>query len=616
MLIYNHNKELVGIDDETLHHLGYKTLAEFLQDYSDVAQLFVKKPGYIHNFQNFPWIDFVLHADAEDARVIIQSDKKHFSCNLVITPIFLSDAPDREGYAVQLKHIKPLSGGYEAFEREPMEPAAVVPPVVPVEHEEPVFPSEKEFEPPMAAKTAEEPPVLEESEMFEIPEIPEIELPEINPDGSLKEPEIFEPVAEPAKAEKPMLGDYININEEEQAYLDNLETDKNYVFDPHIAADELGLPVELIEEFIGDFIQQAHEFKQGLFDAALQEDYDEVHILSHKLKGVAANLRIEDAFEVLSIVNGSRDQVEIEANLKQFYRIVAKMEGKEVPEFVETEAPAGAEAVREIPHEEELYDLGAMLETPHEPETELPHPETEAGAETAAETYNEEELYDLGLDEILKKEPSAQPEEETETAEEVHHEEELYDLGLETLPTEEPATPAEEETEAELPPLKEKEGPSEPAIPSAPGEEVEPFAMDIIPSEEQHLIKEAVEAQEYKQLSGEGLKDAGLLPGAEKVSLRYDVRKAAAEIGLREAFVQSLVNDFAKDAIAKRTELMQAISNEDFKKIRTIAFEFKGLADNLRIEQISESLKKLLRHEQAPAVKKEAEHFYALLKQL
>jgi HPt (histidine-containing phosphotransfer) domain-containing protein len=583
VLIYNHNKELVGIDDETLHHLGYKTLAEFLQEYSDVAQLFVKKPGYIHNFQNFPWIDFVLHADAEDARAIIQNDRKHFSCNLVITPIFLSDAPEREGYVVQLKHVKLLSGEPEIFEREPMAPAE---PVAPMEYEEPVTLPETEFEPPLAAEPAEEPPVLEESEMLEIPEIPEIGLPEINPDGSLSEPESIEPVAEPAKAEKPMLGDYININQEEQAYLDNLETARDYVFDPHIAADELGLPVELIEEFIGDFIQQAHEFKQGLFDAASQEDFDEVHILSHKLKGVAANLRIEDAFEVLSIINNSRDQIEIEANLKQFYRIVAKMEGKELPEFAGTEMPAAAEPSEpapQMPEEEELYDLGAMPEIPSAAEPELPHPETEAGAETAPESHDEEELYDLGLDAILNEEPGTQP---------------------------------EEETEAELPPLKEKEGPSEPAIPSAPGEEVEPFEMGIIPDEEQHLVKDAVERQEYKQISGDDMKDSGLAAGAETAALRYDVKKAAAEIGLREAFVQSLVNDFVQDANAKRTELMQAISNEDVKKVRTIAFEFKGLADNLRIEQISDSLTKLLRHEQPAAVKKDAERFYALLKQL
>jgi len=44
------------------------------------------------------------------------------------------------------------------------------------------------------------------------------------------------------------------------------EQPKNtYVFDPHIASKELGLPLDLIEEFIQDFIDQANDFKNGLY---------------------------------------------------------------------------------------------------------------------------------------------------------------------------------------------------------------------------------------------------------------------------------------------------------------------------------------------------------------
>ncbi|MBD3800805.1 MAG: Hpt domain-containing protein [Campylobacterales bacterium] len=369
MLIYNHNKKLVGIDDETLHHLGYKTLSEFLAEHNDVAEMFVKKPGYIHNFQNFSWIDFILHADAEDTRAIIQNEKVQFSCTLSLSPIFMTDAPDNEGYVVQLKRIKTLSGTIEPFER----PASTAPSALP----------DIPFETPKPETAAA--PAREE---FAFKELPAIDLPDINLDGSLSGlediepepftfeenfelPESFEPETTPAKTERPMLGDY--INQEEQAYLDNLKTDSAYLFDPHVAADELGLPVELIEEFIGDFIQQAHEFKAGLFNANHEEDFDEVHLLSHKLKGVAANLRIEDAFKVLSIVNTSRDQAEIEANLKQFYLIIAKMEGKPLPEMMaatppesETSKPEAAAPALSLPAEEEeddLYDFGDLLGT-------------------------------------------------------------------------------------------------------------------------------------------------------------------------------------------------------------------------------------------------------------
>ena len=540
MLIYNHNKELVGIDDETLHHLGYKTLGEFMQEYTDVSQMFVKKPGYIHNFQNFPWIDFVLHSDAEDIKAIIQNEKKHFSCNINITPVFLSDAPDREGYLVHFKHIKSLSGEpAAAFERETFTPP---------EPSEPLALADFEYELPLESETAEEHTILQEPDTFDIPEIPPMALPELNPDGSIVEPGvsgpgISEPLTQPEKAAKPMLGDY--INKEEMAYLDNLQTSADYVYDPHVAADELGLPVELIEEFIGDFIQQAHEFRNDLFDAALKEDFDEVHVLSHKLKGVAANLRIEDAFEVLSVVNGSRDQVEIEANLKQFYRIIAKMEGKEVPDFTEMEPESTPEVPLDIHDDEDIYDFGALLNTAPEPEKEQPLPE---------------------------------------------------------------------EAAPEMPDLKAESAASEGTEPSE--ETVEPFERDVIPKGEQHLIEDAAEKQHYQQMSGNIATDADLPADTDFEPLKYDMKKASAEIGLQAAFIQSLIDEFIGDANAKKAELMQAIADADMKKIKGIAFEFKGLADNLRIGQISETLTKLLRNENTAAVKTEAEHFYALLKQL
>lgn len=536
MLIYNHNKELVGIDDETLHHLGYKTLAGFLEEYSDVAELFVKKPGYIHNFQNFPWIDFVLHAEAEDTKAIVQNGKKHFSCNISITPIYLSDAPDQEGYVVYFKHIKSLSGTMETFERpEPTSQADI-----------PTDLSDNDFSLPLEHEEETEPTVLQEPDMFDIPETPPIDLPDLNADGSLAEPqspEVFEPVSAPEKEEKPMLGDY--INQEEKSYLDNLQTAKDYVYDPHIAAEELGLPVELIEEFIGDFIQQAHDFHDSLFDAALKEDFDEIHVLSHKLKGVAANLRIEDAFEVLSIINNSRDQVEIEANLKQFYRIIAKMEGKEMPDFQEMESEEQFDSPLDD-HEDDLYDIGKLLDT---------SPET-------AESDNSE------LDKLID------------------------------MPKPEETTLAETTPE------------------STADETVEPFDLDIIPKEDQHLVNEAKEDESFSQISGNIATDADLTANPETEPLHYDIKKAAAEIGLKEEFVRSLIDEFVSEAVAKKAELMEAIDTGDLNKIKAIAFEFKGLADNLRIEQVSHALTKLLRTEIPAAVKKEAEHVYGLLNQL
>ncbi len=583
MLIYNHNKTLVGIDDETLHHLGYKTLASFLEAHDDVAELFVKKPGYIHNFQNFPWIDFVLHADAEDTKAIIQNDKKHFSCVISITPIFLTDAPEQEGYVVHLKQIKSLNGEEAAFVRE--SPESETMPEEPADDLGVTLPGMESMEPT----------VLSEPDTFDIPDIPPIDLPDITADNPMDEtpsfeepafttpqtppaepePFVLEEMGEPASekpSERPMLGDY--INKEEASYLEKLRTPKEYVYNPQIAADELGLPVELIEEFIGDFIQQAHDFKEDLFDAALKEDFDEVHILSHKLKGVAANLRIEDAFEVLSIINNSRDQVEIEANLKQFYRIVAKMEGKDLPDFSEYESEgAPPETALDETDDDDIYDIGMLLDdtptTPPPAESASPVETPDASAETPVET----------------------PETAPAPAEISHEtpggdEEEDEMLSILQIPEEEPSAAAETTEPA---PVRKEDGDND------------LFDLDILSDETVPSEPETPPA-----------------PPAEPESepLRYDIKQAAFELGLKEEFIRSLLDEFVSDAKSKKNALLEAIEKGDDRTVQSFTFEFKGLADNLRIAQLSDLLKELRQAGQPDRAKAVAERLYAMLEQL
>ena len=166
------------------------------------------------------------------------------------------------------------------------------------------------------------------------------------------------PQKQPDKVDKSPISDNY-FTPSEQSYTDKLQTGEDYVFDPHVAADELGLPVDLIEEFIRDFIQQSHEFHDEILESVAKSDFDNVKILSHKLKGVAANLRVEDAFEMLSIINNSHDQTEIEALLKSFYRTIAKLEGKEVASAAPASAPEepsepAQEIAQEIAPEESL----------------------------------------------------------------------------------------------------------------------------------------------------------------------------------------------------------------------------------------------------------------------
>ena len=337
MLFYNHQQKFIGIDEEGLKLLNFATFEELLSVCSDVADLFAKEPGYIHNFKSFGWIDFLLHADSDARSAIVQGNNRVFSCTLQVKNLFLSEEPSKNGYIVDMLHIQSING--DEIQPLPITPKAK--------------PDSKPFivETPISYENTSETladdfqtlPEVTEYDALEKEESP-LEEPDTKFTLPLNDKELQEDITiEPElNVELPSL-ENVRFSPSEKEFIKSHKINESYRFDPSIAAHELGLPVDLIQEFIGDFIQQSHDFKEELFEATLKGDINNLKILSHKLKGVAANLRIEDAFETLRIINTSNDVVEIEANLKYFYTIIAKLEGKEFAEttfFQETIPPS------------------------------------------------------------------------------------------------------------------------------------------------------------------------------------------------------------------------------------------------------------------------------------
>lgn len=332
MLLYNHKQEFIGINDEGLRILNYSSLDELLSVCSDVADLFSDEPGYIHNFKNFGWINFLLHADSDASNAIVNGNGRAFSCKLTVNKIYLRENPSQNGFTVEMSQIKTLNGtefkpramaeNISIQGHTPQHPfnsestvashpprTQIVPPTV---LDVPTPPAHQDFSP---KEVFQAPPSTEEIYTSSFRE------PEKNPSEAVMDTPVVAVAPRPSR-----------YTSEEKEYLSHHKVAKDYVFDPHVAASELGLPVDLIEEFIGDFIQQSFEFKENLFDAVSKADFTNLHILSHKLKGVAANLRIEDALEVLTIINTSVELTEVEANLKYYYEVIAKLSGEPLVE--------------------------------------------------------------------------------------------------------------------------------------------------------------------------------------------------------------------------------------------------------------------------------------------
>ncbi|MGM0533153.1 MAG: Hpt domain-containing protein [Campylobacterota bacterium] len=90
-------------------------------------------------------------------------------------------------------------------------------------------------------------------------------------------------------------------------------------FDPSVAADSLGLPNELISEFVDDFIEQALENKEVFEKAYDQQDIKTIQQTAHKLKGAASNLRIDAMADKLEQLQHNDDFDNVKPLLLEYW---------------------------------------------------------------------------------------------------------------------------------------------------------------------------------------------------------------------------------------------------------------------------------------------------------
>ena len=357
MLFYNSKKEFIGIDEEDLISLGFSNLSELRSESADFADLFVRTPGFIHNFKYVHWIDYITYGgSAETPKAIIHTKARNFWCNIVISTSYMVDSPATKAYIIQLQNLRELSK---------QETVAMTDDIL----VKPAPEAVKEISPPYIDQSIHD-------------NIKKSIIEQNNSYGKVDEKYSSEPTVQtPTQTSTQKVVPPKLEMESEESREPESEADEfnGYVYDPQVASDELGLPIDLIEEFIEDFIAQAKEFKDDLYAYAKEEDINNVRILSHKLKGVAANLRVEDAFEVLTTINTTSSLSVINKSLTQLYQIIAKLNGEEV----DLSTPEEIEPV----HEEEEFILDFKDSEPSVSE--------EIEVEVDEESEEEEELLDI-----------------------------------------------------------------------------------------------------------------------------------------------------------------------------------------------------------------------------
>mgnify|MGYP001819328590 CR=1 FL=1 len=85
------------------------------------------------------------------------------------------------------------------------------------------------------------------------------------------------------------------------------------------AASDLSLPVELIEEFVHDFIEQGHLETKNMLQAYEEGDLDKIQKIGHLLKGASSNLRIKDLSDTLYKIQFCEDSNDLEHLIKDYW---------------------------------------------------------------------------------------------------------------------------------------------------------------------------------------------------------------------------------------------------------------------------------------------------------
>lgn len=330
MLIYNHNKEFIGMDEGSLNLFSLSNLAELQSYVSDFADFFVKVPGYVHNFKNIHWIDYI-ECDGENQKVIIDIKDKTYSAHISTKTIYLSDEPSQKAHIVYLKGVKSLSQSESKLLFDQASKSPTAKPATPQNTpKSTIAPKDLMLEEDILTQAVFDPYDLPIDKIAQRIEESVKEQKKIIHMHESKEPDEEKEDIAPQNIEKSAYIKAQNITQTIQNKNEDFEERHfaNYLYNPIPASEELGLSVDLIEEFVQDFIDQAESFKDTIYENIQNHDLPKLKIETDKLKGVAANLKIEDALDVLNKINISQNPQTIEIYLGKLYTIIKNLSNR------------------------------------------------------------------------------------------------------------------------------------------------------------------------------------------------------------------------------------------------------------------------------------------------
>jgi len=341
MILYSKSGDFLGIGKDELSFLGYEDLDEFRSINSDVADLFVNKPGYIFKFKNFSWIDYALHSGAPKKSVILRlRTGNEIEVTLKIKELFLYSPKEKEDIYYTVEFISNVSQNnniQNESNSKTVHPASKMP-IKEIFEEEEITPK---IEITKEKISFEEDFTKDENKNTSISldkpikkELSPVEL-KIGNDTAFKTEEISSNDINIKKTED-FTEDYkndelpklkIDIDTiKEVDFSSNLsEIEKeNINFDLVQCVEELGLDISLIGELITDYMKKIDKSIPAI--KSLLNKNDEIGIKNsiYQLKGISDNLHMyQISTELEKILNAENIDMKKSA-LEKFEKIVEK----------------------------------------------------------------------------------------------------------------------------------------------------------------------------------------------------------------------------------------------------------------------------------------------------
>ncbi len=132
------------------------------------------------------------------------------------------------------------------------------------------------------------------------------------------EMELFDFVEAPAEIEEQEVAVAPNPNSFGTIDFSDVKA-KHFDFQLEEAANDLSLPVELIEEFVHDFIEQGHIETKRMLEAYEEGDLAKIQAIGHLLKGASSNLRINALSDTLYKIQFCENENGLDDLIKDYW---------------------------------------------------------------------------------------------------------------------------------------------------------------------------------------------------------------------------------------------------------------------------------------------------------